>query len=191
MTQRAVRAGKMGIRAAAGHESGLRTSRRTARNLRSLRGDTTIDVGDSARHRAVQLQKYGFLPMVPGYPAELIESLQASMALADDPATSIGMGGLIKDSVRYVVDPLALIPRVKELLTPELADHTITRDPPQPAVDHLGEQFRQAGPLREGHHRHQAAVRHEVRVIERCPGPARAMRQSHLRGVLSDKMAEA
>jgi hypothetical protein len=122
LTQRAVRAGKMGIRAAAGHESGLRTSRRTARNLRSLRSDTTIDVGDSARHRAAQLQKYGFLPMLPGYPADLIDSLQASMVLADDPATSIGMGGLIKDSVRYVVDPLALIPRVKELLTPELAE---------------------------------------------------------------------
>jgi len=49
----------------------------------------------------------------------------------------------------------------------------------------LREQFRQAGALREGHHRDQAAVRHEIRVIERCPGPARAMRQFHLRGVLS------
>jgi len=29
----------------------------------------------------------------------------------------------------------------------------------------------QAGPLREGHHGHQAAVRHEVRVIERGTGP--------------------
>jgi hypothetical protein len=53
------------------------------------------------------------------------------------------------------------------------------------------EQPRQAGALREGHHRDQAAVRHEIRVIERCPGPARAMRQSHLRGVLSDLVAEA
>ena len=57
--------------------------------------------------------------------------------------------------------------------------------------DVLREQSRQAGALGEGHHRDQAAVRHEIRVIERCPGPARAMRQSHLRGVLSDLVAEA
>ena len=51
--------------------------------------------------------------------------------------------------------------------------------------DVLREQFRQAGPLREGHHRHQAAVRHKIRVIEDGAGPREAMRQSHLRGVLS------
>jgi hypothetical protein len=32
--------------------------------------------------------------------------------------------------------------------------------------DALREQPGQAGPLREGHHRHQAAVRHQIRVIE-------------------------
>ncbi len=51
--------------------------------------------------------------------------------------------------------------------------------------DVLREQFRQAGALGEGHHRHQAAVRHEIRVIEHGTGPREAMRQSHLRGVLS------
>jgi hypothetical protein len=51
--------------------------------------------------------------------------------------------------------------------------------------DVLREQFRQAGPLREGHHRHQAAVRHEVGVIERGAGPRGDMGQSHVRGVLS------
>jgi hypothetical protein len=57
--------------------------------------------------------------------------------------------------------------------------------------DVLGEQFRQPGPLGEGHHGHQAAVRHEVRVIERGTDPRGGMRQSHLRGVLSDQMAAA
>jgi len=51
--------------------------------------------------------------------------------------------------------------------------------------DMLREQFRQAGALREGHHEHQAAVRHKIRVIEHGAGPREAMRQSHLRGVLS------
>jgi hypothetical protein len=51
--------------------------------------------------------------------------------------------------------------------------------------DMLREQFRQAGLLREGHHGHQAPVRHEIRVIEHSAGPRGGMGQSHLRGVLS------
>ena len=47
------------------------------------------------------------------------------------------------------------------------------------------EQFRQPGALREGHHGHQSAVRHEIQVIERGTGPRESMRQPHLRGVLS------
>jgi len=54
-----------------------------------------------------------------------------------------------------------------------------------------GEQFRKARTLREGRHGHQAAVRDEVRVIEHGTGPREGMRQSHLRGVLSDQMTEA
>jgi hypothetical protein len=58
---------------------------------------------------------------------------------------------------------------------------------PAPAArpDVLREQFRQAGALGQGHHGHQAAVRHEIRVIEHGAGPRGGMRQSHLRGVLS------
>jgi hypothetical protein len=57
--------------------------------------------------------------------------------------------------------------------------------------DVLLEQFRQPGVLGQGHHGHQAAVRHEVRVIEQRLGPGGVMRQSHLRGVLSNQMTEA
>ena len=34
--------------------------------------------------------------------------------------------------------------------------------------DMLRDQLRQPGALRQGHHRYQAAMRHEIRVIERC-----------------------
>jgi hypothetical protein len=56
---------------------------------------------------------------------------------------------------------------------------------PQLLPDVLCEQFRQASTLGEGHYGHQAAVRHQIRVIEHGTGPREAMRQSHLRGVLS------
>ena len=52
-------------------------------------------------------------------------------------------------------------------------------------ADVLREQFRQPAPLRQGHHGHQPAVRHEIRVIEHRAGPRGDMRQSHSRGVLS------
>ena len=47
---------------------------------------------------------------------------------------------------------------------------------------------RQPGALRQGHHRDQPGVRHEIRVIERCVRPREAMQQSHLQGVLSNRV---
>ena len=58
---------------------------------------------------------------------------------------------------------------------------------PAPAArpDALREQVRQPAPLRQGRHGEEPAVRHEIRVIEHRSCPRGAMRQSHLRGVLS------
>jgi hypothetical protein len=39
--------------------------------------------------------------------------------------------------------------------------------------DVLRDQVRQAGALRQGHHRNQPGVRHEIRVVERCAVRAR------------------
>ena len=57
--------------------------------------------------------------------------------------------------------------------------------------DVLRDQVRQAGPLRQRHHRHQAGVRHEIRVIERRVRPRQRMQQLHLQGVLSSRELEA
>jgi hypothetical protein len=57
--------------------------------------------------------------------------------------------------------------------------------------DVLRDQVRQAGTLGERHHRHQAGVRHEIRVVKRCVRLRQAMQQSHLRGVLSNRELEA
>jgi len=57
--------------------------------------------------------------------------------------------------------------------------------------DVLRNEVRQAGALRQGHHRDQSGVRHEIRVVERCAGPREAMQQSHLQGVLSNRVLEA
>jgi hypothetical protein len=58
-------------------------------------------------------------------------------------------------------------------------------------ADVLRDQLAEAGALREGHHRDQAGVRHEMRVIERRGGLRQGMQQSHLRGVLSNRVMEA
>jgi hypothetical protein len=52
--------------------------------------------------------------------------------------------------------------------------------------DVLRDQIAEPGPVREAHHRHQARVRHQIRVVERCVRLRQAMQQSHLTGVLSN-----
>ena len=49
---------------------------------------------------------------------------------------------------------------------------------------------RQPRAPREGHHRDQAGVRHEMRVIERRAGLRQSMQQSHLRGVFPNRVME-
>ena len=49
----------------------------------------------------------------------------------------------------------------------------------------------QARPLRQGHHRDQARLRHEMRVIKRRVDLRQLMQQSHLRGVLSSSTTVA
>jgi hypothetical protein len=51
--------------------------------------------------------------------------------------------------------------------------------------DMLRDQLPEPGALRQRHHRHQASLRHEIRVVERCVRPRQAMQQSHLTGALS------
>ena len=58
--------------------------------------------------------------------------------------------------------------------------------PARPAEpDMLPHQAAQARPLGEGHHRDQARLRHQMRVIKRRVDLRQLMQQSHLRGVLS------
>jgi hypothetical protein len=57
--------------------------------------------------------------------------------------------------------------------------------------DMLCDQAIQARPPGQGHHRDQARLRHEIRVIKRRVDLRQAMQQSHLRGVLSAQNMEA
>jgi len=54
-----------------------------------------------------------------------------------------------------------------------------------------GYQAVQAGPLGKSHHRDQACLRHEMRVIKRRMDLRQPVQQSHLRGVLSSSTTEA
>jgi hypothetical protein len=58
-------------------------------------------------------------------------------------------------------------------------------------ADVLRDQLAEAGAPGEGHHRDQACVRHEMRVIELSAGPRQRMQQLHLQGVLSSRVLEA
>ncbi len=58
-------------------------------------------------------------------------------------------------------------------------------------LDIPADQGGQAAALGQGHDRDQARARHQIRVIKRCACSRRAMRQSHLTGVLSARNVEA
>jgi hypothetical protein len=65
-------------------------------------------------------------------------------------------------------------------------------DPARPArPDMLCDQAAEPGTPGQGHHRHQAGMRHQIRVIERCVHLPQSMQQSHLTGALPDSAAEA
>jgi len=49
----------------------------------------------------------------------------------------------------------------------------------------LRDEIREPGALGEGHHRDQAGVRHEMRVVQRCVRLREILQQSHLQGALS------
>lgn len=111
-------AAKTGV---AGHRVGLRGAARTQHELRSLRRQAPVTIERSALIAARELHRTGYLLPTVHYPQELVDYLCRGLTLAEDPSASVAMGGRIKEAVRYVVDPLAHLPRIRELLTPDLA----------------------------------------------------------------------
>ena len=105
----------------AGHHLGLRGAARTQHELRSLRRRAPVAVDADALVVARRLHRTGYLLPPVHYPQDLVDYLRAGLALAEDPSTSVAMGGRTKEAVRYAVDPLAHLPRIRELLTPDLA----------------------------------------------------------------------
>ena len=65
-------------------------------------------------------------------------------------------------------------------------------DPARPTgPDMRSDQISKPGPLRQAHERDQSRPRHEARIVEGCVRPGQAMQQSHLQGVLSNRVLEA
>ena len=95
---------------------------------------------------------------------------------------------------RPVPQQLQVIDAVRPAGHPgDQAGHLRRRVHPAPAGGpHLSAgQVAQARALGQGHHRHQAGPRHEIRVIKRCADLRQAVQQSHLRGALSARDLEA
>lgn len=103
-----------------GHQSGvidgLRTDAELWRRRRSVGAPPAPATAEARR-----LRRNGFLATEPRYSPELISRVQEGLAFAELPATSVAMGGRIKDSVRYVTDPLCHVPALAELLTDDVA----------------------------------------------------------------------
>jgi hypothetical protein len=106
---------------ALGHNSNLLQTRRAARDQRRRRRLAASRPAERNEPFAAKLRQQGYLRLDPGYPDELIAKLQEGAAFADQPGASVAMGGRIKESVRYIVDPLGKVPALRELLTPEVA----------------------------------------------------------------------
>lgn len=104
-----------------GHQSGLIDTVKTTAKLRYIRLAAHVEHDPKMNHIGQRLRKNGFFRVDPGYPERVISGLQAAMALAESPETSVGMGGRVQDSVRYIVDPLGKVPEIRELLTPQIA----------------------------------------------------------------------
>jgi hypothetical protein len=109
-------------RAVAGQPTGMRRAARTSRDLRALRRRAPVVVDPDDQIAARRLRRAGYLLPTVHYPEDLIDYLRRGLALTEDPATSVAMGGRLAESVRYAVDPLGHLPRMRELLTPGLAD---------------------------------------------------------------------
>lgn len=104
-----------------GHNSSLSKTRQASREQRRRQRLAAVGLGPQDQPSAAQLRRDGYLRLTPGYPADVIARLQDGARLAEQPGDSVAMGGRIKESVRYIVDPLGKVPALRELLTPELA----------------------------------------------------------------------
>lgn len=103
-----------------GHQSGLINTARTATRLRRVQHAARVEPSPEAARIGQHLRRHGHFRINPGYDTRIIEALQSAMSLADSPDSSVGMGGHHKDSVRYIRDPLAKVPEIRELLTRDL-----------------------------------------------------------------------
>ena len=104
-----------------GHHSGIRSTLRTRQRWRALRRSAPVTSDPRSSAFADRLHAQGYLLAAAAYPQDLIDELRQVERVTADPATSVAMGGRNPEAVRYGVDPLSLIPRLREFLTPELA----------------------------------------------------------------------
>ena len=104
-----------------GHQSGLINTVKTLSKLRRIQHDAHVTLSPEAEQTGQHLRRNGYFRVDPGYPDRIVSKLQSAMSLADCAESSVGMGGHVKDSVRYIVDPFGKVPEIRELLTPRIA----------------------------------------------------------------------
>ena len=89
------------------------------RLLRRHREDPAVQLDRAGTELAGAVERLGYAVHDPGYRAGLIDEVAQGYAhVIDDPSATVDMGGRIKEVVRYVIDPMAQVPAIRELLAP-------------------------------------------------------------------------
>ena len=98
------------------HENNV-AGRQTLRRLRKLSPDIQLDEVSTGLARTLGRDGFVRLPGIPD--PDALAAVQAAYAqVIEDPSATVDMGGRIEDVVRYVKDPLGLVPEIRNLVHP-------------------------------------------------------------------------
>ncbi|WP_037607061.1 hypothetical protein [Streptacidiphilus rugosus] len=100
-----------------GNDAWTENNRGQRRLLMKSRSEPAVLADTAGGVLAARAEREGYAVVDPGYRAGLIEEVRESYdALIGDPTVTVDMGGRIKDTVRYVLDPVGRAPALRELL---------------------------------------------------------------------------
>lgn len=102
-----------------GNDAGFWNNYSARKALARLRRVTTLQPDQS--DKAIFLGEHGYLPLGVPKPAVAAHVAERFRALVTDPTASQPIGPRLKDAARAIVNPIARIPEIAQLLTPEIS----------------------------------------------------------------------
>lgn len=103
-----------------GNDAWPENNRGTRRELGGARATGPAAAAEAAELRD-RIDRLGYAVLDPGYPDGLIEQIRARYEkIIDEPGDTADMGPIDPEVVRYVINPVAKVPLLKQLLTPQI-----------------------------------------------------------------------